>query len=216
MVHAAPQTAAGTLRADCLEALGIEPDTFSAVAIGPGLTVCDESAALVDRALRSQSVPLLLDADALNVCSRHVACIAVRGAPTIITPHPGEMARLMDCTAADVQGDRCGYARKAAATTRGVVVLKGAGTIVAQTGLPLQVNLTGNPGMASGGMGDVLSGLVAGLLCQGLDAFDASRLGVWLHGRAADRVAERTSQSGLTAGAVIEEIPVTYRELTGR
>lgn len=216
MVHPAPETEQGTLRADCLDALGGTLDAYDAVVVGPGLTSCDASASLVRRVLKESRVPLLLDADALNVCAGSPELIATCGAPTIITPHPGEMARLMGWSTDDVQVDRFGCARKVAVATGSVVVLKGAGTVVTQEGRMLQVNLTGNPGMASGGMGDVLSGVIAALLARGCAVYDAARLGVWLHGRAADRVCERSSQAGLTAMDVIDEIPVTYRELSAR
>ena len=107
-------------------------------------------------------------------------------------------------------------ARKAAEASGAVVVLKGAGTLVASRGVPLQVNGTGNPGMAKGGMGDVLAGLITGLAGQGLSSIDAARAGVCLHGRAGDRVARRLSQIGMTAGDVLRELPATFRELTGR
>jgi len=136
--------------------------------------------------------------------------------PVIITPHPGELARLMGCSTADVQSDRFGMAGLTAIDTGATVILKGAGTIIARKNLPLNINMTGNPGMATGGMGDVLAGLVSGLAAQGLPPFDAACVAVYLHGRAGDNVAWQSSQAGMTAGDVIEELPGVFRELTAR
>jgi NAD(P)H-hydrate epimerase len=134
----------------------------------------------------------------------------------VLTPHPGEAGRLLGLSAAEVQADRSGAARRIAERTRAVTVLKGAGTLVASSGRPLHHNLTGNPGMASGGMGDVLAGMIAGLIAQGIEAFDAACIGVWLHGRAGDGVARRTCQAAMTAGDVVEELPHAFRDLVSR
>ena len=159
---------------------------------------------------------LLLDADALNVFEGSAVELASAAGPLVITPHPGELARLLECTTAEVQADREAAARRAAALTKAVVVLKGAGTLVAQEGKPLHVNLTGNAGMATGGMGDVLAGLIGGLLAQGLPPFKAACTGVFLHGRAGDNAAWRRSQASLCATDVIEELPSVFRELVSR
>jgi NAD(P)H-hydrate epimerase len=126
------------------------------------------------------------------------------------------LGRLLGCSAADVQQDRFGKAAQAAQETATTVVLKGAGTVVAGRGRAISVNMTGNPGMATGGMGDVLAGLISGLAAQGIDSFDSARAGVYLHGRAGDNVAWRSSQAGMTAGDVVEELPGVFRELTAR
>jgi NAD(P)H-hydrate repair Nnr-like enzyme with NAD(P)H-hydrate dehydratase domain len=115
-----------------------------------------------------------------------------------------------------VQKVRCGVALESARFTRATVVLKGAGTVVAQEGKPLGINMTGNPGMATGGAGDVLAGMLTGLLGQKLQPYDAARVAVYLHGRAGDMVAWRKSQAALVAGDLIEEIPFVFRDLTLR
>ncbi|MBN1558539.1 MAG: bifunctional ADP-dependent NAD(P)H-hydrate dehydratase/NAD(P)H-hydrate epimerase, partial [Lentisphaerae bacterium] len=120
----------------------------------------------------------------------------------------------MTLSAARVQADRFGTARQAAEQTGAVIVLKGAGTVVTEPGGPPWVNLTGNPGMACGGMGDVLSGLLGGLLARGLAPLEAARLAVYLHGRAADLAARRASQESLTAGDVASALPGAFTELT--
>ncbi|MDI6774340.1 MAG: NAD(P)H-hydrate dehydratase [Verrucomicrobiota bacterium] len=217
MVHGGAQTDAGSLRADCLEVWGRDLGVFDAVLIGPGLTPSEQSRSIVEAALRRVRNRLLLDADALNVCAgRTEKTIARAACPVVLTPHPGEMARLLGGTAAEVQADRSGSAGRAAAVSRAVVVLKGAGTVIAMAGRAPAVNMTGNPGMASGGMGDALAGLIAGLLAQGIEPFDAACAGAWLHGRAGDDAAWRRAQAGLTASDVIEELPSVWREVAGR
>jgi len=216
MVHAAAQTEGGSLSADCLRAWNRSLADFDAVLMGPGMTPHAETGSLVETILGMAKAGLVLDADALNVLAGRRERIRRCAGRVILTPHPGEMARLLGVTVAGVQQDRPGSARAIARDTGAVVVLKGAGTIVCAAGQPLHVNLTGNPGMAKGGMGDVLAGLMAGLVAQGLSSLDAARLGVYVHGRAADTVAWRGSQSGMTAGDVIEELPAALRALGGR
>jgi NAD(P)H-hydrate epimerase len=126
------------------------------------------------------------------------------------------MGRLLNTGSGEVQSDRRAATLRAAEATGKVVVLKGAGTLVAAAGRPLTVNMTGNPGMASGGMGDVLAGMLLGLAGQGLDLFDAACLGVYVHGRAGDNAALAGSQAGLVAGDVIEELPAAFGELAPR
>ena len=118
--------------------------------------------------------------------------------------------------AADVQADRIGTATKVASAMRGVVVLKGAGTVVACEGKPTQINITGNPGMATGGTGDVLAGLLAGLLAQGYQPYDAARAAVYVHGRAGDLAAWRKCQVSLIASDIVDELPYAFRDLTLR
>jgi NAD(P)H-hydrate epimerase len=131
----------------------------------------------------------------------------------VITPHPGEAARLLDSTAAAIQGDRLTAARKLAERAGAVVALKGARTIVAAPDGQARINPTGNPGMASGGTGDVLCGLIGALLAQGLDAFDAAVAGVFLHGRAGDLAAARRGERGLIASDVARSLPEAFLSL---
>jgi NAD(P)H-hydrate epimerase len=216
MVHAAAETEAGSLSAGCLRAWGRDMASFDAVLIGPGLTTHDESRRLTESLLRAVRSPLVVDADGLNVLAGDLDPVRRCGSPVMLTPHPGEMARLLGCSAADVQADRPGSARRAMARARAVVVLKGAGTVVAAPDRTPAVNMTGGPGMAKGGMGDVLAGLIAGLAAQGLEPFDAARLGVFVHGRAGDDAAWRGSQAGLTAGDVIRELAGCFLAIAGR
>ncbi len=157
----------------------------NAIAIGPGLGRSDWGRALFDAALACGK-PMLLDADALNLLAESPRALP---ADTILTPHPGEAARLLGCDAAQVQRDRYAAAAALAARHACVVVLKGAGTIVAAPGSIPYTIAGGNPGMAVGGMGDLLSGVIAALRAQGLDAFDAAACGVLLHAAAGDAAA---------------------------
>ena len=216
MVHPATETESGSLASDCLVKWGRSLNDFDAVLIGPGMTQHEQTRILVERILNECRKPLIIDADALSICAGGNEIGKAAHCPIVLTPHPGELARLMGNQASDIQADRFKWARKAADETHAVVVLKGAGTIVAGEGHPLNINLTGNPGMAAGGMGDVLGGLIAGMAAQNIAPFDAARIGVYLHGKAADRVAWRGSQASMIAGDVIEALPLVFRELAAR
>ncbi len=216
MVHGAPETEAGSLAAAGWPEWAGRLRDFSAVAAGPGMTRHPETAEWIGRLLAECRAPLALDADALNAYAGRLDALADRQCPLVITPHPGEMARLLGIGADAVQARRFDMARDAAARARAAVVLKGAGTLVAEADRPLAVNMAGNPGMAAGGMGDVLTGLLGGLLAQGLEPYDAARAAVFLHGRAGDRAAVFKSEAGLTAGDLILELPGAFDELSPR
>ncbi len=172
------------------------------VVAGPGLGTDAWGRGLLARVL-SSNLPLVLDADALNLLAAGAVPVADarRAEPRwVLTPHPGEAARLIGLDSAAVQADRFRVARDVQSRLGGVVLLKGAGTLVdAGDGQPVSVVTTGNPGMASGGMGDVLSGIIAGLAAQGLQLADAARLGAVVHGAAADRCAGAHGERGLLA-----------------
>lgn len=216
MVHEAPETDAGALAREAIPVLHGFYDQVQAILIGPGLTRGPGVREVVQDLLRTSPVPLVVDADALNVLGHDLAELAEARAPVVLTPHPGEMAGLLKATIAEVQADRLAAANRAAALTKAVVVLKGAGTVVARTGQPTQINLTGNPGMATGGAGDVLAGLLAGLLAQGVKPYDAARAAVYVHGRAGDLAAWRHCQMAVNAGDVVSELPFAFRDLTLR
>lgn len=216
MVHCAPETDTGSLSSDCLAKWNRNVNDFDAILMGPGMTTHKQTRLLVERVIDESRVPIVIDADALNAYEGRINIIKRSSCPIIITPHPGEMARLLGCSVADVQADRFKAALSTAEDTNTVTVLKGSGTIVASKGRPPNINMTGNPGMATGGMGDILGGLVAGLVAQGFEPFDAARIGVYLHGRAGDNVAWRSSQAGMIASDVIEELPSVFMELAIR
>lgn len=180
----------------------LAPDAPGAVAIGPGLGQSESARALLRQAIDLPRA-LLLDADALNLVAAHPVLaerIRRREAATLITPHPLEAARLLGCDAATVQADRVGSALALAEKFNAVTVLKGCGSIVAAADGRWFINETGNPGMASAGMGDVLSGLVTALLAQGWQALAALQCAVHLHGLAADLLAGGQGPIGLAAG----------------
>ena len=216
MVQAGAETPQGTLDPALWAEWRERVDGFDAVLVGPGLGRDGALLGLVRNLVRECNAPLILDADALHLIAGQPDYLSKARRPCLITPHPGEMATLLHRTADEVQADRRTAARKAADLTRGVVVLKGAGTVVAEAGRPVHINLTGNPGLATGGSGDVLAGIITSLVGQGFSAFDAARAGVYLHGRAADLAAWRKSQSSLLASDVIEELAFALRDVTLR
>jgi hydroxyethylthiazole kinase-like uncharacterized protein yjeF len=183
-----------------------------AVVCGPGLGQTPEARDLVTHLVLTAARPLVLDADGLNAVAG-TDLLRRRPAATIVTPHPGEMARLVGASVGAVQADRVAAARRFAAEQGVVTVLKGARTVIAEPEGRVAIAPTGNPGMASGGMGDVLSGILGGLLAQGLAPAAAAHLGVFAHGAAADAVAARRGEVGLLAGDVTSELPPTVARL---
>ena len=183
-----------------------------AVVCGPGLGQAAEVRALVAHLVRAAEHPLVLDADGLNAVAG-TDILRRRAGATIVTPHPGEMARLIGASTDAVQADRIAAARRFASEQGVVTVLKGARTVIAEPDGRVAVCPTGNPGMASGGMGDVLSGILGALLAQGLQPAAAAWLGVFAHGAAADAVAARRGEVGLLAGDVADELPPTIAQL---
>jgi hydroxyethylthiazole kinase-like uncharacterized protein yjeF len=175
------------------------------IACGPGLGQNRSTQMLVRRIVERSPLPLVLDADALNALAECPDLIASARGPVIVTPHPGEMARLTGQTVEAVQSDRRGAATRFAEQTGATVVLKGAHTVVAKRGR-VYVNDSGNPYMASGGAGDVLTGMVAGLLAQKTGAFDAARTTVYWHGLAADRAPNAAGPGAVTAEDILDQL----------
>jgi NAD(P)H-hydrate epimerase len=178
-----------------------------ALAWGPGMSTSPEAGEVLRAAVRTLPVPTVLDADALNHVARDLACVRGARAPIVLTPHPGEAARLLHVPIGEVTADRVGAARKLAAESGAVVVLKGARTVIARPDGVVAINPTGNPAMGTAGTGDVLTGVIGGLLAQGLPSYDAAFVGTYLHGRAGDRVASRLGGRGLLAGDLVAELP---------
>jgi NAD(P)H-hydrate epimerase len=207
MTRALPETPAGTLSESAGDAIVEAAGGMQAVAIGPGLTTHPEVVALVRRLLPRLETPVVVDADALNALAGEPGSLRDVPGPVIITPHPGEMARLIGATTASVQRDRLGAAREAARISGAVTVLKGARTIVASPDGHAAIIPNGNPAMATGGMGDVLTGAIAALVGQQVPAFDAAACGAYLHGLAGDLAAAGRGELGLLAHEVADEIP---------
>jgi ADP-dependent NAD(P)H-hydrate dehydratase / NAD(P)H-hydrate epimerase len=183
-----------------------------AFALGPGLDTHDATGRFVDAITRRAPCPGVLDADALNLLADLPAATTLEAAtPRVLTPHPGEMARLLGTTIDDVESDRAAAVRRLM-TERGVVaVLKGAGTLVADADR-IFVNDTGNPGMATAGSGDVLTGLLVSFLGQGFDPFDAAVLATHVHGRAGDLAAARLGEASVTADDILDDLSHAVRE----
>ncbi len=172
------------------------------VAIGPGLGRSEWSLRLLGRALESR-LPLVVDADGLNLLAQDPTCRD----DWILTPHPGEAARLLDCTTGEIECDRFAAVTRLQERYGGVIVLKGAGTLIkGASSRPIALCTEGNPGMASGGMGDLLTGIIGSLLAQGFDAEDAACMGVSLHGAAADQAAGKDGERGMLASDLLPEI----------
>ena len=183
-----------------------------AVVIGPGLSQHPDTCAFVLEFVRRCPVPTLVDADGLNALSANPSALLQAAGPRVLTPHPGEMARLTAQTTAYIQENRETVASAFAAQYRCVVVLKGYETVVAGKG-EIYINTTGNAGLATGGTGDVLSGLIGGLLAQGVKELQAAILGVYLHGLAGDIAAAAKTQRGMIARDVIETIPEAWKRI---
>lgn len=183
------------------------------VALGPGLGTGPRQRALVEAALEVIDVPLVLDADGLNALAEDTAPLRKRTSPTVITPHPGEMATLFDLSGAAVQADRVGVARRAASDLGCVVVLKGAGTIVAPPEGPAILNPTGGPELATAGTGDVLTGVISALLSEGLDPASAAVAGVFVHGLAGTVAGSFAGGRGTVAWDVAEALPAAVEKL---
>ncbi|MCX6553105.1 MAG: NAD(P)H-hydrate dehydratase [Acidobacteria bacterium] len=187
------------------------------IAVGPGLGTAPDQRAFVRALLQRATVPLVLDADALTVLADDTGVLkGTPERPVVVTPHPGEMARLLGTTAADVQQRRLDVARDFARAHGVYVVLKGQRTLVATPEGVVFINPTGNPGMATGGSGDVLTGVVAGWLAQGLPPADACTLAVYLHGAAGDLAASDVGEVAMTAGDVLSQLGEAVLELTAR
>jgi NAD(P)H-hydrate epimerase len=188
----------------------------SVVAIGPGLSWRPETAQLVRELTTAIELPMVIDADGLNSVSEEPGILLNRKSATIImTPHPGEMSRLTGLSIPEVEEDRIGVARAFAVKYGVWLILKGAGTVIAAPDGRVAINGSGNPGMATGGMGDVLTGVLTALIAQGYDPWTACRLGAFIHGHAADLVAAEKGEIGMSAVDVQEKLPYAFKDLKG-
>jgi NAD(P)H-hydrate epimerase len=182
------------------------------IAVGPGLGQGGGAWHIVAELIQKAKMPLVLDADALNVTVGRTELLRKRAWPTVITPHPGEFARLACCTIAEVQSNREEAAVRLARELSVVVVLKGHRTVISD-GVRMAINETGNPGMATGGTGDVLTGLVAAILGQGMSPFASARLAVHVHSLAGDIAASVGNPVSLIARDLIDALPAAWRQV---
>lgn len=208
-----PQTAAGSFSRTAATKAIAALKGKTALAIGPGISTADATRHFAHAVLTRARVPAVVDADALNCLAGRLTALRKREAPTILTPHPGEMARLMRCTSASVQKDRIGSATSFAKRHGVIVLLKGARSVTAAPDGRVFINPTGNPGLAAGGSGDVLTGMIAGLLAQGEDPVQSTVVAAFIHGLAADRVGRRIGWRAMVPGDVLEELPAVLGEI---
>jgi NAD(P)H-hydrate epimerase len=230
---AVPQPAVPVVDGACLEAMthplaateegfiagpeGLEGliERMTAVATGPGMGIGHGAAQTLEWILDHWDGPLLLDADAINLLAGRSERLAGREQPPVLTPHPGELARLLDRSTDEVVGDRVGAAREAASRAGAVVVAKGFRTVIADPDGEVWINPTGDDGLASGGSGDVLTGIIAGLLAQGLEPVRAALVGCWLHGRAGE-LGRETYPAAVPAAELPKLVARAWRELKAR
>jgi hydroxyethylthiazole kinase-like uncharacterized protein yjeF len=211
MTEPLAETGDGTISTHAGERLAALAEGKSVIGIGPGISRVPETSELVRAIVRRCEVPIVLDADGLNAFEGMTNELNGKGRTLVITPHPGEMARLCGCTIAEVQKDRLGVARKFAREHELIVVLKGHRTLVVEPGGEVWVNTTGNPGMSTGGTGDILTGMVAGMIAQyPKDVLMAVCAAVHLHGLAGDVMRERVGEHSLVATDLLAGLPEAF------
>lgn len=212
MSLALPQTSRVSLNMDSLPILKGFLNKIDALALGPGLSSEEEGFCLVREIIKNIEVPTVLDADGLNALALHTELFPLAKAPLILTPHPGEMARLTGLPVRNIVKNSIEIALKYAKLWQVVLVLKGAPTVIA-TKDRLYLNSTGNSGMATGGSGDVLTGIITGLLAQGLEPERAACLGVYLHGLAGDEAKKEKGERGMLAGDILNYLPIALKNM---
>ncbi len=214
MTRPLPETPSQSLSLVAFDDIAELSGRMHAMAVGPGLSINPETLELVRKLVAEIELPMVVDADALNALAGHADLLASRTKPTIVSPHPGEMSRLTELSISEIQKKREKIAAFCASDWGVEIILKGAPSLVATTGGRLFVNTTGNSGMSTAGSGDVLTGILAALLCQRLKAGDAAILGTYLHGLAGDVAAERFTERAMVAGDMIRCLPDAWRKLS--
>jgi NAD(P)H-hydrate epimerase len=207
MTEPLPETPKQTLSLRGLNAILRLCENKKAVIIGPGIGTEKETQSLVLKLLRALELPVILDADGLTALATQPKFLPASNRSLILTPHPGEMARLLQSTPKEVQDNRIATSRDFAQSRQVHLILKGYRTLIATPKGEVFINPTGNPGMASGGTGDVLTGMLGGLLSQGLDLLTSLQVAVYLHGLAGDVVARERGEKSLIATDLIEQLP---------
>ena len=209
-----PETEYGTLSPDGYQEIMRFMERVDSIALGPGLTQNADTARLIKNIVTSSHKPIVIDADGVNIVAGEMLVLRKAKVPLIMTPHPGEMARLLHTSVKSVQNDRWKITRALADKYGVTLVLKGAHSIIAGKDKKIYINSTGNPGMASGGMGDVLTGMIAGLLGQGLGLLNSAKLGVFVHGKAGDMAVEERGEYGVLAADLLEKIPYAIKSIS--
>jgi len=206
MTFPLPETKEGSVSLKAKKKILEKVKNADIMILGPGLSRNSQTVKLVRELIVCIKKRMVLDADALNAVSEDTKILKKVKEGYVITPHPGEMARLIKKSTSFVKKNRESLAKKFANDYNACVVLKGAGTVVATSGATYH-NKTGNPGMATAGSGDVLTGIIGGFLAQGLKVFDAAKLAVYIHGLAGDLAVKEKGEAGLIAGDILEKIP---------
>lgn len=202
-----PETESGTFSRDAYAQLKPLTSQAQAIILGPGIGLNDDTFELVSKLIIDIDCPCIIDADGLNAIAKKPEILENNDGQFVLTPHPKELARLLDCEVSEIQSDRINMAIKAAQKFNAVIVLKGSMTVTANPEGEVFINPTGNAGMATAGAGDVLSGIIGGLLAQHVDPFQAAAAGAYIHGRSGDILAEEIDESGLVAGDIKRGIP---------
>jgi NAD(P)H-hydrate epimerase len=201
------ETAAGSIAFKNKRALLEAAAKVDMVVIGPGLSLQEETVSLVKELTAAIKVPLLIDGDGLTAIAGNPEILRSRKAPTILTPHLGEMARLTGKSAAEISGNKIAFLRDTAESLKATIILKGAHSLIGTRSGKVYINLTGNAGMATAGSGDVLTGCIAAMYGMGLKPEEAARKGVFLHGYAGDLAAAKKGTDGITAKDIMEFLP---------
>jgi NAD(P)H-hydrate epimerase len=207
MTEPLPETPKQTLSLRAFNSILRLCENKRAVIIGPGIGTFKETQSLILKLIKTLDLPIILDADGLTALATQPKILPATNRSLILTPHPGEMARLIRSTVKDVQEDRIGISRNFSQSHHVHLILKGHRTLIATPKGEVFINPTGNPGMASGGTGDVLTGMIGGLICQGFDILSSLQISIYLHGLAGDGVAQELGEKSLVATDIIKKIP---------
>jgi NAD(P)H-hydrate epimerase len=211
MTEPLPETGKQTLGLRAFNSILRLCEDKKAVVIGPGIGTFRETQTLVLKLVKTLGLPVILDADGLTALATGLHSLTPMKRPLILTPHPGEMGRLAGVTAKQVLEDRIGLSRDFSQSHRAYLVLKGFRTLIASPQGEIFINPTGNPGMASGGTGDVLTGMIGGLVCQGIDPLASIQTAVYLHGLAGDRAVLQKGERSLAATDLIGQLPAVLQ-----
>lgn len=209
MTKPLPETLDKTLSLKAFVEIKRFSDDVDVLAIGPGLSRNRNTQQLIKRIVKEIDKPIVLDADGINAFEGHPELIKA----TVITPHPGEMARLIGKSVKFIQANRKKVAKEFSNRYNIVTVLKGYQTVVTSPAGKIYINRTGNPGMATGGVGDILTGIISALLAQGLEPFEAGKIGVYVHGAAGDLAVRKKGQISFIASDIFETLPKTFSTL---
>ncbi len=210
MTNPLSETKEGTLNQKAYKEVSKQFKNFQSIAIGPGLSTNMQTLKFSQKIIEQAMIPLVIDADALTAVSQKVEILTLTKTPKILTPHPGEMAKLAKISAKEVESQRKQIAKEFALRNSCILVLKGNNTIVTD-GEKSYTNRSGNAGMATAGSGDVLTGIIAGLLAQGLKPYIAAKFGAYIHGKAGDLAAKNQSKLSLIATDILEYLPQAFK-----